>query len=99
MIDMQKRQERVQWSVDGCCHAVFTEGGERVVTHHLVFVLFASVQFVEALEAFEIEKRKPGLVDRADIPATAFHGEHAGGLAGERIRKVDLGAGVATAEI
>ena len=53
MIDVQKRQERVQWSVDGRCHTVFAEGGKRIVAHHVVFVFFALVQLFELLEPIE----------------------------------------------
>jgi len=99
VIDVRKREEGVQRSIDGGGHAVLAIGRERIVADHLVFVLFAAVDVFELLEAVEIEQREAVFVDGAEVAAAAFHREHAHRLAGKRIGQFDFCAGVATAKI
>ena len=43
------------------------ERGQRVITHHLVLVRFASILGFQCFEAIEIEEREAGIGDRSEI--------------------------------
>ena len=99
VIDVRRGQERVERRVDRRRHAARTERAHRVQVHHLVFVRLAAVAIDQLLELVEIEQRESRARDRSQIAAAALHRQHACGLSGERIRQVDLRAGVPAAEV
>ena len=51
------------------------------------------------LETIHVEKGETGFGNRSDISAAALHRQNPNHLAGEWIRKFDLRAGVAAAEV
>src|SRR6185437_11720712 len=99
VIDMLERQKGVQRRIDRCGHLVFAERGERIVAHHLVFVLFAAIKGFQLVQPLQIKDGEAGLADRADVSAATFHGENAHGIAGEWIRQFEFRAGVSAAKI
>ena len=99
MIDMRRRQERVQRRVDRSGDAVVAERRRWIVIHHLVFERLAAIARLELLQLVEIEQREPCVGDRSEVAAAAFHREHPDRGAGERIGQIDLRAGVASAEV
>ena len=99
VIDVIERQERVQRRVDRSGDAALAEGRERVERHHLVFVGLAAVATDQGFELVGVEDREPRGGDRPQVAAAALHRQHPGGLPGERIGQVELGAGVAAAEV
>ena len=77
MVDVRKREKRVQRRIDGSSDAVFAESRKRIEADHFVFLRFAAVEILELLEAVLIEQRETGFLDGAEVAAAAFYGEHA----------------------
>src|SRR5262245_9676856 len=99
VIHMWEWQERMQRSVDGSGNTICVERWKRVVGHHFVFMGFPAVNGFELLQTVEREQRKSGFLDGANISAAAFHRKYADRVASERVRKIDLRAGIPTTEI
>src|SRR5579864_161851 len=85
MIDVRKRKERMQRSIDGRGNAILAKSGERIVADHLVLILLAAVQFLQVLQAIEIKKSESRLGNRANVAATAFDCQHAGRCSSKRV--------------
>ena len=92
---------RKPWSgrVDGGGDGVVAEGAERVHVDHLVFEVDAAVGGFEGEELVEIEGGEAGALDAAEVAAASLHPEDLFGLAVEGVDLVELGAGVAAAEV
>ena len=99
MIDVRKRQEGVEGSVDRCRDAVLAERAERIHRDHLVLERLAAVSRDQAVQLVEIQDREAGRGDRTQIAAASLHRHDALRLAGERIGQVELRTGIAAAEI
>ena len=65
----------------------------------LVFVLDAAVDFFELEQFVEAERGEAGALDAAEVAAGALDPEDLAGYAVERVDLVELGAGVAAAEV
>ena len=59
VIDVRKRQERVQRRVDRRRDAVLAEGAQRIEADHLVFERFAAIALDQRLELVEIQHGEP----------------------------------------
>ena len=90
MIDMRERQKRVQRSIDRRSHAILPKSGERIIAHHVVFVLFTPVNPLKLLQPVKVQKRETRVFNRPQIAPTSFHGEDACRFPGERVSKQDL---------
>ena len=99
VIDVRRRQKRVERRVDRRSHAPGTEGAHRVQVHHRVLVSLATVAIDQLFEPVEIEQRKSRARDRAQVTTAALHRQHACGLSRERVRQIDLRAGIPAAEV
>ncbi len=99
VVDVRKRQERVQRRVDRGGDPVLAEGAERVQADHLVLVRFAAVAGDEALEPVHVQHGEARGPDRSQVAAAALHRHHARGCAGQRIGQLELRTGVAAAEV
>src|SRR6185312_4453316 len=99
MIDVLKRQQCVQWGVDGGGNRVHAKSAKRVETHHLVFVLDATIATGERFDLIEIKGRKALALDTADVTAATFDPKDGLKRAIERIGLFDLRTGVAAAEV
>ena len=85
MIDVVRRQERVQRRVDRRGDAIVAERTERIEADHLVFVRFAAIARDETLQLVEIQQREPARADGRTDVAEAFDGRRPGSVAGEKI--------------
>ena len=90
MVDVRERQECVKGSIDGGGDAIFAKCRKGIITDHFVFVGFSSIQALELFEPIEIEQRKTGFFDRAEIPAASFNGQHACWFLCERVQEFEL---------
>jgi hypothetical protein len=89
----------VQRRVNGCGDRIVAEGAERIHGDDVVFAGDAFVAVGECKHLVEIERGKAGALDAAEIAAGAFDPEDLFGLTVEGIDLVQLGAGVASAEV
>jgi hypothetical protein len=99
VVDVRERKESVEWRVDGRCDRVVAEGAERIHRDDLVFTGYTLIAVGEGEDLVEIERGEAGALDAAEIAAGALDPEDLLGLAVEGIYFVDLGAGVAAAEV
>ena len=90
MIDVRKRQERVQRRVDRRRHAVVAERAQRIEADHLVFVRFTAIARHEVLQLVEVKQRKSAARDRSQVAAAPLDGHHAGRLPGQRIGQIEF---------
>ena len=72
---------------------------ERIELDHGVLFVNAAVLLLEREQLVEIEGREAGALDAAEIAAAAFDPEHELLLAVDGIDGLELGAGVAAAEV
>ena len=82
MIDMNVRNEAVQRRVDRGCARIEVEGAMIIERDHLVLVLEATIDRLEAVELVHIERRETVELHRADVAAGAFDPENLGRRAG-----------------
>ena len=75
------------------------EGAVIELVHHLVFLIEAAIEAFQGFELVQIERGETVELHRAEIAARSLHPQHRDRLAGERIGHVDLGRGIAAAEI
>ena len=83
-------------------HAILSEGRKRIVTDHFIFVLFAAVEIFELVESIEIEEGELSIsvANGAEIADHCLStARRANRATSEWIWEVDLGAGVAAAEV
>ena len=99
VIHVRKRQESVERRVNGRGDAILTEGAQRIIRHHLVFVLLALVPCSELIELVQIQNGEPGDADRSQVAAASLDGHDTRGLSRERIGQFKLRASIAAAEI
>ena len=99
MVDMRMRNEAVQRGVDRGCARIEVEGAMIVERDHLVLVLEAAIDRLEAQELVHIERREAVELHRADVAAGALDPENRGRRAGQRIGRGQLRRRVAAAEI
>jgi hypothetical protein len=99
VVDVRKRQERVQRRVDRRRHRVLAERAQRIQRDHLVFVRFAAIARDERLEPVEVQQGEAGSGNRSQVASTALHRHHPARFAGQRIGEIELRAGVAAAEV
>jgi hypothetical protein len=85
VIDVRRRNEGVQRSVDGGGHAIVTEGRQGIKPHHFVFECLAPIACLQLVEPVEIEQRETGIGNRSQIASATLHREHARGFAREGI--------------
>src|SRR5581483_7544413 len=96
---MRIGHKSMQRRIDGGGHPVLAECRERIVSYHLVVVLFAAIDALELFEAVEIQQCKSRFFNGPEIATAAFHREDARGLPGKWIRQLHFGAGVSSDEI
>jgi hypothetical protein len=99
VIDVRERKKRMQRRIDRRRHAVLTEGTERVQADHLVLVRFAAIAADQPLELVEIQEREAARADGAQVAAAPLHGQHARGLAGQRVGQIELRTRIAAAKV
>ncbi len=99
VIDVRKRQKRVQRRVDRRGNPVLAERAQRVEPHHLVLVRFAAIARDQIVQLVHVEHGETGRADRSEIAAAPFHGHHAARLARQGVRQIELGARVAAAKV
>ena len=100
VIDVVERQERVERRVDGRRRAVVGDAEARVVRHHLVFVRLALVGLAQAgagAPGPARRTRRSPIVPRS--PPLPFTASTRTGVAGDRVRHLELAAGVAAAVV
>jgi hypothetical protein len=99
VIDMAVRNEAVQCCVDRGCARIEIEGAMIIERDHLVLVLEAPIDRLEAEELVEIERREAVELHRADVAAGTLDPENLGRRPGQRIGRGQLRGRVAAAEI
>ena len=99
VVDMAVRNEAVQRGVDRGCARIEIERAMVVERNHLVLVLEAAIDRLEAEELVEIERRETVELHRTDVAAGALDPKDLGRRAGQRIGRGQLGGRVAAAEI
>ena len=99
MIHMAVGKKAVQWCIDGRHRWIHAEGAERVQLHHSVLFRHAAVARFDGQQLVEVERRKTGALNAAQIAAAALDPQHLDGLAGQRIALRDLGTGIAAGEV
>ena len=99
VVDMLPRHEGVQRRVDRGRARVEVERAVGEVAHHLVLVLDAAIELLQAFELRLVERGEAVELDGADVAARALHPQHLDRLAGERILLHHLGRGVAAAVV
>ena len=99
MVDMRMRNEAVQRCVDRGCARIEVEGAMIVERDHLVLVLEAAIDRLEAQELVHGERREAVELHRADVAAGALDPENLGRRDGQRIGRCELRRRVAAAEI
>src|SRR5215472_17109021 len=99
VVDVFEWKKAVQRGVDGRCNGIAAKRAEWIEIHHFIFEFDAAITAVQRLKLGKIKSRETLPIDAADVSATAFDPEH--GLPGavERVRTVDLGAGIPAPEI
>ena len=99
MVDMRVRNKAVQRRVDRGRARVEIERAVVEERHHLVLVREPAIEALQAEQLVQVEGREAVELHRADIAARALDPEHLDRLAGQRVLFVELGRGVAAAEI
>ena len=99
MVDMGMRHEAVQGRVDRGRARIEIEGAMVEQRDHLVLVREAAIDRLQAEELVEIEGREAVELHRADVAARSLDPQHRDRRASQRIDALDLGRGVAAAEI
>ncbi len=99
MIDVSKRQEAMQRSINGCGNGIACKGDERVERDHLILVLDAAIAGLDGEQLLVIERGKTGAADAAQITAGPLDPEHGDRRAGDRVASGELGACVAATEV
>ena len=99
MIDMGKGQIGMQRRVDRGRARIEIEGAVGKIAHHLIFELHAAIEFFQTEELVEIKGGKAVQLHRADIAARTLDPKNLDRLAGQGVLLIDLGRGVAAAEI
>ena len=99
MVDVGEGKIAVERGVDGGGDGIVAEGALGVEVDELVLVFDAAIDFFELEELVEAEGGEAGALDAAEVAAGAFDPEDLAGYAVEGVDLVELGAGVAAAEV
>src|SRR5207249_1221464 len=99
VVDVRKGEKGVQRGVDRGGHPVRSEGGERVVTGHLVLERLAAVEVAKPQQAVHTEESEAVPGDAAQVAAAPLDRKHLDGPCGERVCYLELAARVPAAEI
>ena len=99
MVDMGKGQIAMERGIDRRRARIEREGTVRQVTDHFVLVRKSAIEFFEPEQFGLIQRRKPIELHRPDIAARALYPQDRNGLSSQRIARIELGRGVAAAEI
>ena len=90
VVDVRKRQVRMQRSVDAGGPAVARDHAVVEERHHRVLVVGAAVQRFEREDPFEVQHREAVDPDRSEVAARALDGQHATHCARYRVRQLEL---------
>ena len=99
MIYVRKGKKCMQRCIDRGSYRIVTERTQRIQPHHLVFQFDAAINLCQGEHFVEIQSGKALDLDAAQVPPAAFHPQHRLLLAVERIRPLELRAGIAAAEV
>src|ERR1039458_210605 len=99
MVHVGKVKVALQGRVDGGRDRLVADGALGVEVNHLIFGLDAAVDLLELQQFFQIESGEAGELDATKVAAAALDPEDSSGCAVGRIDPVQLGAGVAAAEV
>ncbi len=99
MIDVWKRQKRVERRVDRRGDTILAERAERIVADHLVFMRLAAIAADEIVQFVHVEHGETRRADRGEVAAAALDRHDATRLAGQRIGQIELRARVSAAEV
>ena len=99
MVDVGGGEKSVQRRVDRRHRAARPEAGVVEQGDHLVLLVEALVDALHRAQPLEVDQGEPVDGQGAEVAAGPFHREHAAGLPGDRVGELDLGRGVAAAEV
>ena len=99
VVDMRLRDIGVQGGIDTRGTRVQVERAVRQVIHHLVFMLQAAITLLQRIQLVHVERGEAIELDGAQIAARTLDPQHLDVFAGQVVAHLDLGRGIAAAEI